>query len=87
MPHFVNASEQKNKVLYAELLRLIIQNKIGNRPGRVEPRAVKRRPKAFPFLSKPRVVERVRLLRKIEKRILRNVADEANLIESAYALR
>ena len=87
MPHFVNSSEQKNKVLYAELLRLIIQNKIGNRPGRVEPRAVKRRPKAFPSLSKPRIIEKMELMKKIEKRILRNVAAEGNFIESAYALR
>jgi hypothetical protein len=72
MPHFINSSEQKNKTLYVELLRLIIKNKIGNRPGRVEPRAVKRRPKAFPSLSKPRSVERIKLMKKIEKIISRN---------------
>jgi len=28
----------------------IAQRKVGNRPGRAEPRAVKRRPKPFPLL-------------------------------------
>ena len=36
------------------LLVLIAQRKIGNRPGRVEPRAVKRRPKPFPLLMQIR---------------------------------
>ena len=38
----------------AVLFVLISQRKIGNRPGRIEPRAVKRRPKPFPLLMKPR---------------------------------
>ncbi|MCX7125607.1 MAG: transposase [Gammaproteobacteria bacterium] len=73
-PYFLNSSEEKNKILYAEMLQLIVQNKIGNRPGRVEPRAVKRRPKAFPSLSRPRSVEKKRLMRKVAKMILRNAA-------------
>jgi hypothetical protein len=40
----------------AGLFILIAQQKVGNRPGRVEPRAVKRRPKPFPLLTKPRAV-------------------------------
>ncbi len=36
------------------LFILIAQQKIGNRPGRIEPRAVKRRPKPFSLLTKPR---------------------------------
>jgi len=36
------------------LFLLIAQQRVGNRPGRIEPRAVKRRPKAFPLLTKPR---------------------------------
>lgn len=71
-PYFLNSSEEKNKILYSEMLQLIVQNKIGNRPGRVEPRAVKRRPKAFPSLSRPRSVEKKRLMRKVEKMILKN---------------
>lgn len=87
MPHFLNSGEQKNKMLYAEMMRLMMRNKIGNRPGRVEPRAIKRRPKAFSSLGRPRVVEKIRLMRKIEKRILRNATDEIGFIEPAYALR
>jgi hypothetical protein len=33
---------------------LIAENYVGNRPGRTEPRAIKRRPKPFPLLMKPR---------------------------------
>lgn len=38
------------------LLFLISKNKVGNRPNRVEPRAVKRRPKPFALMVKPRAV-------------------------------
>lgn len=40
------------------LLLLMAQQRVGNRPGRIEPRAVKRRPKAFPLLTKPRTQAR-----------------------------
>ena len=36
------------------LLALIAEPRVGLRPGRVEPRALKRRPKPFPLLTKPR---------------------------------
>ncbi|MEN8168312.1 MAG: IS4 family transposase, partial [Pseudomonadota bacterium] len=42
----------------ANLFILIAQQKVGNRPGRIEPRAVKRRPKPFPLLTKPRQLAR-----------------------------
>lgn len=38
----------------ATLFLLIAQIRVGDRPGRVEPRAVKRRPKPYPRLNKPR---------------------------------
>ena len=38
----------------ATLFLLIAQIRVGKRPGRVEPRAVKRRPKPYPRLNKPR---------------------------------
>ncbi len=38
------------------------QHRIGNRPGRVEPRAVKRRPKPHDLLTKPRAQARAELL-------------------------
>ncbi len=40
------------------LFILIAQQRVGNRPGRIEPRAIKRRPKQFPLLTKPRPIAR-----------------------------
>ncbi len=45
---------QHNEVLF----RLIAQLKVGNRPGRMEPRARKRRPKPYPWLKIPRAQAR-----------------------------
>jgi len=36
------------------LFQMMAQQRVGNRPNRIEPRAVKRRPNAFPLLMKPR---------------------------------
>jgi hypothetical protein len=38
------------------LFVLIAQQQVGNRPGRIEPRAIKRRPKPYPLLTKPREI-------------------------------
>ena len=46
-----------------QLLLLIAQQRVGHRPGRVEPRAVKRRPKAFPLLMKPREQARAEVVK------------------------
>lgn len=40
------------------LFVLMAQQQVGNRPGRLEPRAVKRRPKPYPLLTKPRSIAR-----------------------------
>ena len=40
------------------LLVLIAQQRVGDRPGRIEPRAIKRRPKRYPLLIKPRAIAR-----------------------------
>jgi hypothetical protein len=40
------------------LFILIAQQRVGNRPGRIEPRAVKRRPKPFPLLTEARAIAR-----------------------------
>jgi len=42
----------------AEFFRLIAQLTVGNRPGRIEPRARKRRPKSYPWLKVPRAKAR-----------------------------
>ena len=47
-----------DEVKLAALFVLITQQPVGNRSGRSEPRAVKRRPKPFPLLTKPRAVAR-----------------------------
>lgn len=46
---------------YGALFVLIAQNRVGDRPGRIEPRAVKRRPKAFSLLMEKRENVRERL--------------------------
>jgi len=40
----------------SSLFMMIAQHSVGNRPGRIEPRAIKRRPKPYPLLTKPRAV-------------------------------
>ena len=44
------------------LFSLMAQQRVGKRPGRIEPRALKRRPKAYPLLRKPRQEARQRVL-------------------------
>ena len=46
------------------LLELISGLKVGNRPGRVEPRAIKKRPKPFPRLSMSRASAREKIMKK-----------------------
>jgi hypothetical protein len=50
MHHPLALDDEKLKSLF----QMMAQQRVGNRPGRIEPRAVKRRPKAFPLLTKPR---------------------------------
>lgn len=72
MPHFINSNSKKNQMMYAGLLKNIVKNKVGNRPGRIEPRRVKRRPKPFDTLNRPRFIEKTKLERKLQRMILRN---------------
>jgi hypothetical protein len=49
------ARNQKiRKQLWQDLLLNLVRDRIPFRPGRTEPRAVKRRPKPYPLLNKPR---------------------------------
>ena len=50
--------------LWEEILKLIGTQTIGNRPGRFEPRAIKRRKKNFALLNRPRHLARKRLHKK-----------------------
>ena len=45
---------ESNPTIYKKLLEAILSKQVGNRPGRQEPRRVKRRPKPFPLLQKHR---------------------------------
>lgn len=60
-------SQRKYKLDVTEhsetLFLLIAQIRVGDRPDRIEPRAVKRRPKAHPRLQAPRKDERERLIK------------------------
>jgi hypothetical protein len=47
--------EEENITL---LLVLVAEKSVGNRPGRIEPRAIKRRPKPYPLLTKTRELAR-----------------------------
>lgn len=47
----------RDATLYT-LFVLIAQQRVGERPGRIEPRAIKRRPKTYPLLTKPREIAR-----------------------------
>lgn len=47
-------SKNMRQQLWDELVRNIVRDWVPLRPGRKEPRAVKRRPKPYPLLNKPR---------------------------------
>ena len=55
--------DQLNDSAFNGLLLLIAQNRVGNRPGRIEPRAVKRRPKPIALLVVPRAEARANVLK------------------------
>jgi hypothetical protein len=57
------APPETRRLLVDVMLRAIASHEVGNRPGRVEPRAIKRRPKPHDLLTEPRRQVRKRLLR------------------------
>ena len=59
--HATIAADPLLAALAAAQFRLIASHHVGNRPNRVEPRAVKRRPKPLPLLREPRDQARARL--------------------------
>jgi Transposase DDE domain len=66
-PRFSLLEPPQKNILYAQMLRLTVTNKIGKRPGRVEPRAIKYRSKSFPTLRN-RQSERQKILQKRNKK-------------------
>ena len=46
--------QETDQASYSQLLKAAVNKIVGNRPGRQEPRRIKRRPKPYPLLMKPR---------------------------------
>jgi hypothetical protein len=59
----VGSSGTKQQEISLVVLLAVATHQVGNRPGRVEPRCVKRRPKEYRRLMKPRAEARAELLR------------------------
>lgn len=70
--HLINAFQEalrrvpraRLSIMQAHLLGAIASLKLPHRTGRLEPRAVKRRPKEYPRLTRPRHIARARMLRR-----------------------
>jgi hypothetical protein len=54
IPKLETAGSRKRQKLYRTLLKVIVHKPVSDRPARNEPRATKRRPKAYPRLAQPR---------------------------------
>lgn len=54
MPIVLRRSQSTCATLYEHVLLIISKTQVGNRPGRIEPKALKRRPRNYPLLMKPR---------------------------------
>jgi Transposase DDE domain len=54
IPEFLAASSQQRCQLYRTLLKIIAHKAVPDRPARSEARVKKRRPKAYPLMTKPR---------------------------------
>lgn len=53
---------RRRNELYRAVLRAVATHRVHDRPDRVEPRAVKRRPKKLVYLNEPRSIAKARLL-------------------------
>ena len=60
-PAFQFAGQGERFLLIERLLKAIASHRVGDRPGRSEPRCVKRRRKAYPYLTKPRHIARMEM--------------------------
>jgi len=61
VPFLAQDAPHRRALRYEMLLTLVASEQLPDRSGRVEPRAVKRRPKAYPWLQQPRAVLKERL--------------------------
>ena len=60
-PLLLAVTEEGMPGLIRLILKAIAEHRVGNRPNRYEPRKVKRRPKGYTRLTRPRAVERAEL--------------------------
>lgn len=61
-PNFLKAKKCELSRIYEVMLSAIAEHRVGDRPNRFEPRAVKKRPKNYPRLKEPRAVAKHKLL-------------------------
>lgn len=62
IPQFLSVCPPRRCQIYLTLLKAIVHKLVPYRPGRVEPRVTKRRPKAYPSMPQPRSLLRPQLL-------------------------
>jgi hypothetical protein len=62
MTQLLTADSTKRQQIYRTLLKVIVHKAVPERPGRSEPRVRKRRPKAYPLMTKSRYELREQLL-------------------------
>ena len=60
-------SQQDPAEVYVSFLKMILKNKVGNRPGRYEPRLIKRRKSSFPLMQNSRKIEKEKIEKKQKK--------------------
>jgi len=60
---YLHYLESYAQISYEKLLRLIAKKVIGDRGGRIEPRALKKRPNAYSLLMKPRKIAQKEVLK------------------------
>jgi hypothetical protein len=53
---------KRNNALYAAVVNAVSAHRVNDRPDRIEPRAVKRRPRKLVYLNEPRSLARMRLI-------------------------
>ena len=68
IPRFSLLEPFNRNNLFTQILKLIATNKVGKRPGRIEPRAIKHRSKSFPTL-RDRQSERQKIIQKRNKKV------------------
>ena len=60
---YLHYLENSTQTEYEKLLRSIAKKIIGNRGGRIEPRAIKKRSNSYPLLMKPRAIAKAEVLK------------------------